>query len=82
MSQYNKEFPFAVAFPPQGMTNVLAETLAKQGVKQAHVAGTPIFVNTAAWVSYCVRQRLKNTLMSLSSSMAVWRSSSRMRRDI
>ena len=39
MSRYNAEFPFNVAFPPQAMTNVLAEWLAKQGVKQAHVAG-------------------------------------------
>ncbi len=39
MSQYNSEFPFKVAFPPQAMTNVLAEWLAKQGVKQAHIAG-------------------------------------------
>jgi 2,3-bisphosphoglycerate-independent phosphoglycerate mutase len=82
MSQYNKEFPFAVAFPPQGMTNVLAETLAKQGVKQAHVAGTTFFVDTAVYVSYSVRQKLKNTLMLLSSSTVVWRSSSTMRRGI
>jgi len=40
MSRYNAEFPFAVAFPPQPMTNVLAEWLATQGVKQAHIAGT------------------------------------------
>ncbi|KAH6911298.1 phosphoglycerate mutase [Coprinopsis sp. MPI-PUGE-AT-0042] len=40
MSQYKKEFPFKVAFPPQPMTNVLAEWLAKKGVKQAHVAET------------------------------------------
>ncbi|KDQ55721.1 hypothetical protein JAAARDRAFT_37145 [Jaapia argillacea MUCL 33604] len=40
MSRYNAEFPFHVAFPPQAMTNVLAEWLAKQGVKQAHVAET------------------------------------------
>lgn len=39
MSRYNAEFPFHVAFPPQAMANVLAEWLAKQGVKQAHVAG-------------------------------------------
>ena len=39
MSTYNAEFPFAVAFPPQRMTNVLAEWLAKQGCKQCHVAG-------------------------------------------
>lgn len=39
MSQYKKEFPFKVAFPPQAMTNVLAEWLSLKGVKQAHVAG-------------------------------------------
>ena len=39
MSRYNAEFPFAIAFPPQAMTNVLAEWLAKEGVKQAHIAG-------------------------------------------
>ncbi|KAF8147827.1 phosphoglycerate mutase [Crassisporium funariophilum] len=40
MSTYNADFPFAVAFPPQPMTNVLAEWLAKQGVRQAHIAET------------------------------------------
>ncbi|KAF8887039.1 phosphoglycerate mutase [Gymnopilus junonius] len=40
MSRYNAEFPFAVAFPPQAMTNVLAEWLSKQSVKQAHIAET------------------------------------------
>ncbi|KAH8104440.1 metalloenzyme superfamily-domain-containing protein [Phellopilus nigrolimitatus] len=40
MSRYNTDFTFPIAFPPQAMTNVLAETLSKQGVKQAHVAET------------------------------------------
>ncbi|KAJ7178883.1 putative phosphoglyceromutase [Mycena haematopus] len=40
MSRYNTDFPFPIAFPPQPMTNVLAEWLSKQGVKQAHVAET------------------------------------------
>ena len=48
MSRYNAEFPFPVAFPPQAMTNVLAEWLAKQGVKQAHVAGTSFYPTTHA----------------------------------
>lgn len=42
MSRYKSEFPFAVAFPPQAMTNVLAEWLAKEGIKQAHIAGVSI----------------------------------------
>jgi len=40
MSRYNAEFPFPVAFPPQAMTNVLAEWLSKQGLSQAHIAET------------------------------------------
>ncbi|KJA19555.1 hypothetical protein HYPSUDRAFT_189771 [Hypholoma sublateritium FD-334 SS-4] len=40
MSRYNAEFPFSVAFPPQAMTNVLAEWLGKEGVTQAHIAET------------------------------------------
>ena len=43
MSKYNAEYPFAVAFPPQPMTNVLAEWLAKHDVRQAHVAGNVFF---------------------------------------
>jgi len=43
MSTYNAEYPFAVAFPPQPMTNVLAEWLSKQNVRQAHVAGNGFF---------------------------------------
>ncbi|KAF8553130.1 cofactor-independent phosphoglycerate mutase [Imleria badia] len=40
MSRYNAEFPFPVAFPPQEMTNVLAEWLSKEGLSQAHIAET------------------------------------------
>ncbi|KAI0299962.1 hypothetical protein BC826DRAFT_720379 [Russula brevipes] len=40
MSRYNAEFPFPVAYPPQAMTNVLAEWLSKHGIKQAHIAET------------------------------------------
>jgi 2,3-bisphosphoglycerate-independent phosphoglycerate mutase len=47
MSRYNSEFPFPVAFPPQPMTNVLAEWLGAHEIKQAHVAGTPISLSWA-----------------------------------
>jgi 2,3-bisphosphoglycerate-independent phosphoglycerate mutase len=40
MTQYNAQFPYAVAFPPQRMDDVLAEWLSKQGVAQCHVAET------------------------------------------
>jgi len=39
MTRYNAEFPFAIAFPPMSMDDVLAEWLGKQGVKQCHIAG-------------------------------------------
>lgn len=42
MSRYNPAWTFPVAYPPQAMTNVLAEWLSKKGVKQAHIAGTSI----------------------------------------
>lgn len=40
MTQYKLDYPFQIAFKPQHMGNVLAETLGKQGVKQVHVAET------------------------------------------
>ncbi|KAF2705600.1 hypothetical protein K504DRAFT_537163 [Pleomassaria siparia CBS 279.74] len=40
MTQYNIQFPYPIAFPAQKMTDVLAEWLGKQGVKQCHVAET------------------------------------------
>jgi len=40
MTQYKLDYPFAIAFKPQHMGNVLAETLGTQGVKQVHVAET------------------------------------------
>lgn len=40
MTQYSQQFPFPVLSPPQQMTNVLAEWMAKLGLKQCHVAET------------------------------------------
>jgi len=40
MTQYKLDYPFQIAFKPQHMGNVLAETLGTQGVNQVHVAET------------------------------------------
>lgn len=40
MTQYKADFPFAIAFKPQHMGNVLAEWLGKEGVEQVHIAET------------------------------------------
>ena len=52
MSRYNADFPFPVAFPPQPMTNVLAEWLAKHDIKQAHVAGP--FLISVSFITHCL----------------------------
>lgn len=45
MSLYKGDFPFSVAFPPQRMTNVLAEWLSKHEIKQCHIAGRQMYRN-------------------------------------
>lgn len=61
MSRYNAEFPFKVAFPPQAMTNVLAEWLAKHDVKQAHIAGGAIpFISASTTLTH-LTQRPRST---------------------
>ena len=40
MTQYKKEFPLPVAFPPEHPEHVLADVLAEHGLRQLHVAET------------------------------------------
>ena len=40
MTEYKKEFPFPILFPPEVPKNVLAEWLSVHGIPQYHVAGT------------------------------------------
>ncbi|CAL1693828.1 unnamed protein product [Somion occarium] len=60
MSRYNAEFPFPVAFPPQAMTNVLAEWLAKQGVKQSHIAETEKYAHVTFFFNGGVEKQFQN----------------------
>ena len=39
MTEYKKEFPFPVLFPPEIPDNTVAEWLSKKGLKQFHCAG-------------------------------------------
>ena len=50
MSTYSSEHPFAVVFPPQPMTKVFAEWLAKHDVRQAHVAGKFFIIICASFI--------------------------------
>ena len=40
MTEYKKEFPLPVAFPPERPQHVLAEVLAEHGLRQLHIAET------------------------------------------
>ena len=40
MTQYKKEFPLPVAFPPDNPEHVLADVLAEHGLRQLHIAET------------------------------------------
>ena len=40
MTQYKSDFPFPVVFPPQSMSNVLAEWLGTHKIPQCHIAET------------------------------------------
>jgi 2,3-bisphosphoglycerate-independent phosphoglycerate mutase len=40
LTEYQEEFPYPVAFPPERPATTLAATLAERGVKQLHVAET------------------------------------------
>ena len=42
MTQYKKEFPFPILFPPVVPKNVLAEWLSVQNVPQFHCAGRSV----------------------------------------
>lgn len=60
MSRYNSEFPFNVAFPPQPMTNVLAEAIAKAGLKQAHIAETEKYAHVTFFFNGGVEKQFEN----------------------
>ena len=40
MTEYKKEFPLPVAFPPEHPGEVLADVLAGHGLRQLHIAET------------------------------------------
>jgi len=60
MSRYNAEYPFPVAFPPQPMTNVLAEWLATHGVKQAHIAETEKYAHVTFFFNGGAEKQFEN----------------------
>lgn len=60
MSRYNASFPYPVAYPPQAMTNVLAEWLAKHDIKQAHIAETEKYAHVTFFFNGGVEKQFEN----------------------
>ncbi|KAJ4348462.1 uncharacterized protein N0V89_009836 [Didymosphaeria variabile] len=60
MTQYNQKFPYPMAFPPQKMNDVLAEWLAKQGVKQCHIAETEKYAHVTFFFNGGVEKQFEN----------------------
>ncbi|KAI0066721.1 cofactor-independent phosphoglycerate mutase [Artomyces pyxidatus] len=71
MSRYNAEFPFPVAFPPQAMTNVLAEWLSKQGVQQAHIAETEKYAHVTFFFNGGVEKQFEGEERNMIASPKV-----------
>ncbi|KAK9325138.1 BPG-independent protein [Lipomyces orientalis] len=63
MTQYKADYPFAIAFPPQRMDDVLAEWLGKKEIPQVHIAETEkyahvtFFFNGGVEKQYHLEQR-------------------------
>ncbi|KAF9255441.1 cofactor-independent phosphoglycerate mutase [Marasmius fiardii PR-910] len=60
MSRYSADYTFPVAFPPQVMTNVLAEWLSKKGLSQAHVAETEKYAHVTFFFNGGVEKQFPN----------------------
>jgi 2,3-bisphosphoglycerate-independent phosphoglycerate mutase len=60
MTQYKTDYTFPIAFPPQHMGNVLAEWLAKQGLKQCHIAETEKYAHVTFFFNGGVEKQYKN----------------------
>lgn len=60
MTRYKTDYPFQIAFEPQRMDDVLAETLAKQGVKQCHIAETEKYAHVTFFFNGGVEKQFEN----------------------
>lgn len=71
MARYSADFPFPVAYPPQRMTNVLAEWLSKKGLKQAHIAETEKYAHVTFFFNGGVEKQFEKEERHLIASPKV-----------
>lgn len=51
MAEYEKELPVTVAFPPQVVSNCLAEVISRAGLKQFHIAETEKYAHVTFFLN-------------------------------
>ena len=56
LTQYKRDFPLPVAFPPEHPTHVLAEVLAERGLRQLHIAETEKYAHVTFFFNGGVEQ--------------------------
>lgn len=71
MSEYEKELPVVVAYPPIVIRNSLAETVSKAGLKQAHVAETEKFAHVTFFLNGTINDPFPGEDRALVSSPKV-----------
>jgi 2,3-bisphosphoglycerate-independent phosphoglycerate mutase len=71
MTQYKTEYPFYIAFSPQRMDDVLAEWLAKQKVKQCHIAETEKYAHVTFFFNGGVEKQFENEIRDMIPSPRV-----------
>jgi len=60
MTEYEKELPVSVAFPPDIVRNCLAEVVSKAGLKQYHIAETEKYAHITFFLNGTVEQAFPN----------------------
>jgi 2,3-bisphosphoglycerate-independent phosphoglycerate mutase len=71
MTQYKADYPFPAAFPPQRMDDVLAEWLAKQKLKQCHIAETEKYAHVTFFFNGGVEKQFENEVRDMIPSPRV-----------
>lgn len=56
MTEYEKDLPVAVAYPPQVVHNSLAEVISKAGLKQIHIAETQKFAHVTFFLNGTIEE--------------------------
>ena len=60
MTRYNVSFDYPIAFPPQVMDDVMAEWIAKKGLRQCHVAETEKYAHVTFFFNGGVEKQFEN----------------------